>query len=105
VHADTRAARGDANVYAASIVVLMFMAFGQMQPHSSRHHYARDQQLCAQRLMKQSDRRHGSKKWFSGEVRAGARAAEIAQCHHEKGQTHSVGEGLTSIPGISAINH
>jgi hypothetical protein len=43
------------------------------------------------------------KKWFSGEVRAGARAAEIAQCHHEKGQTHSVGEGLTSIPEISAI--
>jgi hypothetical protein len=32
VYADARAARGDANVYAASIVVLMFMAFGPMQP-------------------------------------------------------------------------
>jgi hypothetical protein len=82
MHADARAARGDANVYAASLVVLMFMAFGQMQPHSSRH---------------------GSKKWCGGEVPAGARAAEIAQRHHEKGQTLSVGEGLTSIRGISAI--
>ena len=69
-------------VPALNVIMLVFMALGQMQPGAQRHQSAGDQQGHGHRLShKQCEQ--GAEERRNGEVSARACGAEVAQANHE----------------------
>ena len=63
--------------------MLVFMAFGQMQPQANCHQCAGDNELRGHGLLQEHDGQHRADEWRQGEIGPGPRRAQMAQAKHE----------------------
>jgi hypothetical protein len=88
-------------VHVVFVLVLMlrrFMTMGvcvllaQVQPYPDRHQRTGEQKSRRYGFAEQDDRQQGAEERRHREVRAGARSAQMAQCHDKQHQADAIGE-------------
>src|SRR5882757_3334227 len=74
------------------VLMIVFVSFGEMKPHTGSHQRQRTPEQRCGRFAEENYRNGGTDEGRSGEVRAGARGPQSAQRQHKQDQAQAVAE-------------